>query len=49
LQELLVLELIHLDVQGTTDLDHLLFAVASKAPEGEITTRTSTCERKKSS
>lgn len=46
LQELLVLELIHFDVQGTTDLDHLLFAVASKAPEGEITAGTSACGKK---
>lgn len=46
LQEFLVLELIHLDVQGATDLDHLLFAVASKAPEGEVTAGTSTCEEK---
>lgn len=49
LQEVLVLELIHLDVQGTTDLDHLFLAVASKAPEGEITAGTSACEKKKTS
>lgn len=45
LQELLVLELVHLDVQGTADLDHLFLAVASKAPEGKITTGTSTCKK----
>lgn len=46
LQELLVLELIHLDVERTTYFDHLLFAVASKAPKGEIAAGTSTCEKK---
>lgn len=44
LQELLVLKLIYLDVQGAANLDHLLLAIASKAPKGEITTRASTCE-----
>lgn len=47
LQELLVLELIHPDVKRTTNLDHLLFAVASKAPKGEIAAGTSTYSKRK--
>lgn len=45
LEELLVLELVDLYVQGATDLYHFLFAVAAKAPEGEIAAGTGAYQR----